>query len=196
MRPTRRSFVKTAATATPIAALLAGLPSGWTGTAYADDSPELKEMRFGMIALTDCASIVMAHELGYFKQFGINSVISKEASWAAIRDNLSSGSIQATHMLIGMPLASTMGLLGAPKKLLNEATIATAAGKQWYDLSASAKQRELAENRHANRARVFARAWGWRINARPLRQTAERNDLPWALTHHPSCAADWARPSS
>ena len=37
-------------------------------------------MRFGMIALTDCAPIVMAHELGYFKQFGITSIISKEAS--------------------------------------------------------------------------------------------------------------------
>jgi len=99
-----------------LAALLAGLPSGWTGTAYADDSPETKEMRFGMIALTDCASIVMAHELGYFKQFGINSIISKEASWAAIRDKLSLGENHATHMLLGMPFASTMGLGGSPVK--------------------------------------------------------------------------------
>ena len=116
MNSTRRSFLKTTATATPLAALLAGLPSGWTGTAYADDSPETKEMRFGMIALTDCASIVMAHELGYFKKFGINSIISKEASWAAIRDKLSLGENHATHMLLGMPIASTMGLLGSPKK--------------------------------------------------------------------------------
>ena len=40
----------------------------------------------------------------------------KGASWAAIRDSLSNGDIQATHMLIGMPIASTMGLLGSPKK--------------------------------------------------------------------------------
>ena len=69
-------------------------------------------MRFGIIALTDCAPIVMAHELGYFKKFGIDSVVSKEASWAVIRDKLSLGENQATHMLIGMPLASTMGLAG------------------------------------------------------------------------------------
>src|SRR5690349_10097120 len=116
MKPTRRSFLKTTATASPIAALLAGLPAGWTGTAYADDSPEVKDMRFGMIALTDCASIVMAHELGYFKQFGINSVVSKEASWAVIRDKMNLGENHATHMLIGMPFASTMGLLGSPVK--------------------------------------------------------------------------------
>ena len=73
-------------------------------------------MRFGIIALTDCAPIVMAHELGYFKKFGIDSIVSKEASWAVIRDKLSLGENQATHMLIGMPLASTMGLAGSPVK--------------------------------------------------------------------------------
>jgi len=31
-------------------------------------------------------------------------------------DSLSNGDIQATHMLLGMPIASTMGLLGSPKK--------------------------------------------------------------------------------
>ena len=58
----------------------------------------------------------MAHELGYFKKFGIKSIVSKEASWAVIRDKLSLGENQATHMLIGMPLASTMGLAGSPVK--------------------------------------------------------------------------------
>jgi nitrate/nitrite transport system substrate-binding protein len=111
----RRTFIK-ATTATAAGAILAGVPSGWAGGVYADDSPEVKTMRFGIIALTDCAPIVMAHELGYFKKFGIESVISKEASWAVIRDKLSLGENQATHMLIGMPIASTMGLAGSPVK--------------------------------------------------------------------------------
>jgi len=114
MKSSRRKFLKT--TGTMLAASLAGLPKGWAGGAYPDDSPEIPNVRFGIIALTDCSSIVMAHELGYFKQFGIQSVISKEASWAAIRDKLSIGENQATHMLIGMPFASTMGLLGSPVK--------------------------------------------------------------------------------
>jgi nitrate/nitrite transport system substrate-binding protein len=73
-------------------------------------------MRFGMIALTDCSPLVIAHEKGFFKKYGIRSTIVKGASWAAIRDNLSTGDIQGTHMLLGMPLASTMGLAGSPKK--------------------------------------------------------------------------------
>jgi len=111
----RRTFIKTTS-ATAAGALLAGVPGGWAGGVYADDSPEVKTMRFGIIALTDCAPIVMAHELGFFKKFGIESVISKEASWAVIRDKLSLGENQATHMLIGMPIASTMGLAGSPVK--------------------------------------------------------------------------------
>ena len=112
----RRTFLKHTVSASAAATLLRGLPGGWTGSVYADDSPETPNMRFGMIALTDCAPIVMAHELGFFKKFGINSVVSKEASWAVIRDKLSIGDNQATHMLIGMPFASTMGLAGSPVK--------------------------------------------------------------------------------
>lgn len=85
-------------------------------TAPIDSSaPETPDVRFGMIALTDCSSIVVAHEKGIFKKYGINSTVVKGASWAAIRDSLSNGDIQATHMLTGMPIASTMGLLGSPK---------------------------------------------------------------------------------
>src|SRR5436190_1649375 len=112
----RRKFLKTAVAASSAATLIKGLPGGCVGSVYADDSPETPTMRFGMIALTDCAPIVMAHELGYFKKFGINSVVSKEASWAVIRDKLSLGENHATHMLIGMPFASTMGLAGSPVK--------------------------------------------------------------------------------
>jgi len=110
----RRTFLKAAGTSA--GALFAGLPAGWAGSVYADDGPEVTNMSFGMIALTDCSPIVIAHELGYFKKFGITSTVSKEASWAVIRDKLSLGENHATHMLLGMPFASTMGLAGSPVK--------------------------------------------------------------------------------
>ena len=109
---TRRDFLKIGGAA---GFLLAGMPKGWVGGVYAADGPETTKVRFGIIALTDCSSIVMAHELGLFKKYGIESTISKEASWAVIRDRLTLGENQATHMLIGMPYASTMGLLGSPQ---------------------------------------------------------------------------------
>jgi nitrate/nitrite transport system substrate-binding protein len=114
----RRQFLQRTAVGVGAAALWSALGTRtWAATAGAtSDAPETPDINFGMIALTDCSPIVIAHEKGLFKKYGINSKVTKGANWAAIRDNLSSGSIQATHMLIGMPLASTMGLLGAPKK--------------------------------------------------------------------------------
>ncbi len=112
----RRRFLQISGSAAGV--LLAGLPRGWVGGAYADDGPETNQIRIGIIALTDCSSIVMAHELGLFKKYGIESTVSKEASWAVIRDRLTLGENQATHMLYGMPYGSTMGLAGSPKKAM------------------------------------------------------------------------------
>ena len=112
---TRRRFMARGGASTA-AVLFSGLPRAWAGGAYADDGPEVRDVRLGIIALTDCAPIVMAHELGFFKKFGINATVSKEASWAVIRDKLGLGENHATHMLLGMPLASTMGLAGSPVK--------------------------------------------------------------------------------
>ena len=75
MTSSRRRFLRHAS-GSVAAGLMLGLPKGWTGSAFADDSPETKTMRFGIIALTDCSPIIMAHELGLFKNFGIDSIIS------------------------------------------------------------------------------------------------------------------------
>ena len=112
----RRSFLRSTAKGLGAAALFGGLPRGWVGTAYASDAPETTTLRCGIIALTDCSPLVIAAEKGWFKKHGLDVTIAKGANWAAIRDSLSSGDNQMTHMLLGMPIASTMGLLGSPKK--------------------------------------------------------------------------------
>jgi nitrate/nitrite transport system substrate-binding protein len=112
LRISRRRFVGGAAALLGGASSLLRARASWAGP----EGPETPDMRFGIIALTDNSPIVIAHEKGLFKKYGINSTVAKGANWAAIRDSLSNGDNQATHMLIGMPIASTMGLLGAPKK--------------------------------------------------------------------------------
>lgn len=116
----RRNFLSRSAALVGSAALFASLGNkSWASTASeASDAPETPDVKFGIIALTDCASIVIAHEKGIFAKYGIRSKISKEANWAVIRDRLTTGDNQATHMLIGMPYASTMGLMNSPRKPL------------------------------------------------------------------------------
>src|SRR5688572_22170166 len=108
----RRKFIARSAAAL----LLSQLPTRWSGSVYASDAPETAKLRCGIIALTDNSPFVVGAEKGFFKKYGVDVVIAKGANWAAIRDSLSSGDNQATHMLLGMPIASTMGLLGSPKK--------------------------------------------------------------------------------
>lgn len=118
----RRSFLARAASGLGVAALAgAGLSGrawaqGAPAVAGAASAPEQPNVSFGFIALTDCAPIVIAHEKGFFAKYGITATIKKGANWAAIRDMLSSGETHATHMLFGMPFASSMGLMGSPKR--------------------------------------------------------------------------------
>ncbi len=69
----RRQFLT--ASGGTIGMLLSGMPRGWVWRVFASDAPEAPQVRIGIIALTDCSSIVMAHELGLFKKHGIDSTV-------------------------------------------------------------------------------------------------------------------------
>lgn len=69
----------------------------------------LVELRLGFIPLTDCAPIVAAKALGYFEDEGLDVTLSREASWATIRDKVAVGALDGAHMLAPMALASPLG---------------------------------------------------------------------------------------
>lgn len=156
----------------------AAASTGSASALHSSSKPETPDMRFGIIALTDCSPIVIAHEKGYFKKYGINSTIVKGASWAAIRDSLSNGDIQATHMLIGMPLASTMGLLGSPKKPMVAPWMLNRNG-QAITLKASLKGKIGADP----------------AALKPLAEAAKKEGKPmtFAMTFPPGTHAMWMR---
>jgi nitrate/nitrite transport system substrate-binding protein len=109
--PSRRDFIKkTAATATFFSTL--GHSGVW---AAGSDAPEKTEVKIGFIPLTDCASVVMAAELGLDKKYGVKIVPSKEASWAGVRDKLVNGELDFAHVLYGLIYGVHMGTAG-PKK--------------------------------------------------------------------------------
>jgi len=71
-----------------------------------------RKVRLGFIALTDCASVVMAKELGYFAERDLDVTVEKQANWAATRDNLLTGEIDGAHCLFGMPFSVATGIGG------------------------------------------------------------------------------------
>lgn len=112
MSAPRRRFIKTSAAA---AALGAAQAAQSVAYAAGSDAPEKKEVRIGFIPLTDCASVVMASVLKFDEKYGIKIVPSKEASWAAVRDKLVNGELDAAHVLYGLVYGVHVGI-GGPKK--------------------------------------------------------------------------------
>lgn len=71
---------------------------------------EKTRLKLGIIALADCAPIVVAKERGYFAAQGLDVEISREPSWANIRDKVAVGALDGAQMLATMPLSMTLGL--------------------------------------------------------------------------------------
>jgi nitrate/nitrite transport system substrate-binding protein len=69
-------------------------------------------IRIGFIPLTDCAPIVMAKELGLFAKYGVNVEVTKEASWANVRDKILTGELDGAHCLFSMPFSVYTGVGG------------------------------------------------------------------------------------
>ncbi len=101
------------------AALMALVPPGIRSAAWAagSDAPEKKEVKIGFIPLTDCASVVIAAVMGFDEKFGIKIVPSKEASWAAVRDKLVNGELDAAHVLYGLIYGAQLGIGGTKKDM-------------------------------------------------------------------------------
>jgi nitrate/nitrite transport system substrate-binding protein len=101
----RRTILKTTATAALVTAVRTAFPSGaFAATA----EPEVKGAKIGFIALTDAAPLIIAAEKGLFAKHGMPDVeVLKQASWGATRDNLvlggASNGIDGAHILTPMP---------------------------------------------------------------------------------------------
>ena len=76
--------------------------------------PEKSKLTLGFLPLMDCAPLVIAREKGFFKEMGLEVSLSREGSWASIRDKVILGLLDGAQMLAGIPLASSMGL-GSPR---------------------------------------------------------------------------------
>lgn len=66
----------------------------------------LADLTLGFIPLTDCAPLVVAKSLGFFADEGLEVALSREASWATIRDKVTFGALDGAHMLAPMALAA------------------------------------------------------------------------------------------
>ncbi|WP_035671335.1 CmpA/NrtA family ABC transporter substrate-binding protein [Flavobacterium sp. 83] len=82
------------------------------GSAFTTINAQNDPVRLGFIPLTDCSPIVMAKELGLFKKYGVEVVVTKESSWANVRDKILTGELDGAHCLYTMPFSVYTGVGG------------------------------------------------------------------------------------
>jgi NitT/TauT family transport system ATP-binding protein/nitrate/nitrite transport system substrate-binding protein len=66
-------------------------------------------IKLGFVPLNDCAALVVGVAKGLFAAEGLTVKLSREASWATVRDKVAAGALDAAHMLAPMPLAASLG---------------------------------------------------------------------------------------
>lgn len=71
----------------------------------------------GFIPLVDAAPLIVARELGFAEQEGLDLVLTRAPSWSMLRDMLALGQIEAAHMLAPVPVAMALGLGGMPARI-------------------------------------------------------------------------------
>ncbi|MFM0281236.1 CmpA/NrtA family ABC transporter substrate-binding protein [Paraburkholderia sediminicola] len=73
---------------------------------------EKTHLRLGFVALSDAAPLVAAKLLEFGHAHGLTLELCRQPSWAAVRDKLLSGDLDAAHVLYGLVYGVQLGLGG------------------------------------------------------------------------------------
>lgn len=78
-------------------------------------APEKRHLRLGFVALTDAAPLIVAKRLELGHEHGLTLELCREPSWAAVRDKLITGELDAAHSLYGLVYGVQLGV-GGPRE--------------------------------------------------------------------------------
>lgn len=77
------------------------------------DQLEKPNLTIGYVPVNDCAPFAIAWEKGFFRKYGLNVRLSREASWATSRDGLIFGRLDASPVVSGAVTNARIGAEGA-----------------------------------------------------------------------------------
>lgn len=73
-----------------------------------------EKIRLGYVPLSDCAPLIMAQELGLYRKYDLDVVLSREVGWASVRDKVVYGELDAAHALGPLAFTASLGLGATP----------------------------------------------------------------------------------
>jgi nitrate/nitrite transport system substrate-binding protein len=76
-------------------------------------SLEKPNLTVGFVPVNDCAPFAVAWEKGFFRKYGLNVTLSREASWGNSRDGIIFGRLDASPVVSGAVTNARLGAEGA-----------------------------------------------------------------------------------
>ena len=74
---------------------------------------EKSDLTIGYVPVNDCAPFAIAWKKGFFRKYGLNVTLNREASWATSRDGLIFGRLDASPVVSGAVTNARIGAEGA-----------------------------------------------------------------------------------
>ena len=141
-----------------------------------------RRIEVGFVPLVDAAPVLIAREMGFDRDEGLDLLPLPQPSWAALRDLLMLGHLDAAHMLAPLPVALRLGLGGAEAALdvlavlsLNGSTV----------VAGTALAGRMREGGWAGRAQDAGPAEAARaLAAAPAGGAPPRIGVPFAISTH------------
>lgn len=136
-----------------------------------------KTLRIGFVPLIDAAPLIVADELGFFEEEGLSIQLERQIGWANVRDKLTFGHLDASHALLGMPLASRLSRDWFAEPLLAVMALggggnAISISRKLYDagVNSAATLAKWVHDRHSARQLIFAHVFNYSMHHYLLRE--------------------------
>jgi nitrate/nitrite transport system substrate-binding protein len=116
--PSRRAFLKWLGVPAALSLIADHLPLGDLHAASAAAGPlEKTDLTIGFVPIVCCAPLMIADALELYKGVGLKVALTKTPGWAAARERLENGTYDASHLLVPLSFAMSMGLGGAQRDI-------------------------------------------------------------------------------
>lgn len=134
----------------------------------------LTKIRAGFVPLIDAAPLIVAARAGFAAAEGIDIALERESTWAALRDRIAVGHLDAAHMLAPMPIAANLGLTSLPTRLIAPMALGTGGNTitvsqaLWSELAANGATADFDARRATDAFAAVVRARQASSQARPV----------------------------
>jgi ABC-type nitrate/sulfonate/bicarbonate transport system substrate-binding protein len=115
-------------------------------------------LRIGFLRLTDSAPAIVAEELGYFAEEGVEAELLEEPSWANIADKLAYGFLDAAVIVPPLAFAIQLGLRGISQDLIIPCNISLGGNTVTLARDLAARVRTAASRDNMTSAQALAAA--------------------------------------